>query len=131
MPLGYRLSTSVLARRMMEVPVLRQTYVAAATECALLLRQPTATDARGWLEREIDRLSGKIAGSVQADRFALYNYNAFVVEVTRLVAFARLRPGYLLCQTADFTATGGFGRNCPIPPSPTPTPGIATIDAGQ
>jgi hypothetical protein len=115
----------------MEVPVLRQTYVAAATECALLLRQPTATDARGWLEREIDRLSGKIAGSVQADRFALYNYNAFVVEVTRLVAFARLRPGYLLCQAADFTATGGFGRNCPIPPSPTPTPGIATIDAGQ
>jgi len=131
MPLGYRLSTSVLARRMMEVPVLRQTYVAAATECAQLLRQPAATDARGWLEREIDRLSGKIAASVQADRFALYNYNAFVVEVTRLVAFARLRPGYLLCQAADFTATGGFGRNCPIPPSPTPTPGIATIDAGQ
>jgi spore coat protein H len=131
MPLGYRLSTSVLARRMMEVPVLLQTYVAAARECALVLGQPAANDARGWLEREIDRLSGKIAAPVLADRFALYNYQAFVVEVTRLVDFARRRPGYLLCQTADFTATGGFGRNCPVPPSPTPTPGIATIGAEQ
>jgi hypothetical protein len=127
MPLGYRLSTNVLARRMMEVPALLQTYAGAATECAQALRQPAANDARGWLEREIDRLSGKIAASVQADRFALYNYAAFVVEVTRLVDFARSRPGYLLCQTADFTATGGFGRNCPVPPSPTPTPGIAAI----
>ena len=39
------LDTNVLARRMMEVPVLRQTYVAAVTECALLLRQPAANDA--------------------------------------------------------------------------------------
>ena len=131
MPLGYRLSTSVLARRMMEVPVLLQTYVAAARECALVIGEPAATDARGWLEREIDRLSAKIAPSVQADRFALYNYEAWVVEVSRLVDFARLRPGFLLCQTADFMATGGFGRNCPVPPSPTPTPGIATIRAEQ
>ena len=131
MPLGYRLSTSVLARRMMEVPVLLQSYVSAAAECGLLLRQPAANDARGWLEREIDRLSSKISAAAQADRFALYNYAAFVVEVARLVDFARLRPGYLLCQTSDFTATGGFGRNCPVPPTPTPTPGIATIGAGQ
>jgi hypothetical protein len=131
MPLGYRLSSSVLARRMMEVPVLLQVYVAAAAECALLLRQPAADDPRGWLEREIDRLSSKIAASAQADRFALYNYGAFVEEVARLIDFARLRPGYLLCQTADFTATGGFGLNCPVPPSPTPTPGIATMGARQ
>ena len=131
MPLGYRLNTNVLTRRMMEVPVLLQTYVAAVSECALLLREPAANDTRGWLEREIARLATKIAPSVQADRWALYDYGAFVVEVTRLVDFARLRPGYLLCQTADFTATGGFGRNCPVPPSPTPTPGIATIGAEQ
>ena len=47
MPLGYRLNTNVLARRMMEVPVLLQTYVAAASECALVLREPAANDARG------------------------------------------------------------------------------------
>jgi hypothetical protein len=131
MPLGYRLSTNVLTRRMMEVPVLLQTYVAAARECALVIGQPAATDARGWLEREIDRLSSKIAAAAAADRFALYNYAAFVPEVVRLVDFARLRPGYLLCQTAEFTASGGFGRNCPVPPSPTPTPGIASADSGR
>ena len=48
MPLGYRLNTNVLTRRMMEVPVLLQTYVRAVDECALLLREPAANDAR-WL----------------------------------------------------------------------------------
>jgi hypothetical protein len=131
MPLGYRLSTNVLTRRMMEVPVLLQTYVAAVQECALILALPTATDTRGWLEREIDRMARKIAPSAQADRWALYNYEAFVIEVGRLVDLARLRPPYLLCQTVAFTATGGFGQNCPVPPSPTPTPGIARIRAAQ
>ena len=115
----------------MEVPVLAQTYVAAARECALILQQPAPGDARGWLEREIDRLSSKIAASVVEDRLALYKYDAFVVDVARLIDLARSRPGYLLCQAADFTATGGFGRNCPVPPSPTPTPGIARIGVGQ
>ena len=131
MPVGYRLSTNVLTRRMMEVPALAQTYVAAVRECAMSLAQPAATDARGWLEREIDRMSAKIAASVQADRWALYNYQAWVVEVPRLIDLARLRPPYLLCQTAEFTATGGLDRNCPVPPSPTPTPGIATIGGEQ
>jgi hypothetical protein len=131
MPLGYNLPTNELARRLMEVPVLAQTYVAAARECALILQQPAPGDVRGWLEREIDRLSNKIAASVVEDRLALFKYDAFVVDVTRLIDLARLRPGYLLCQAADFTATAGFGRNCPAPPSPTPTPGIARIGAGH
>lgn len=131
MPLGYRLSTNVLTRRMMEVPGLAQTYVAAARECALVIGQPAANDPRGWLERETVRLSSKIAAAVAADRYALYNYAAFVPAVARLVDFARLRPGYLLCQTAEFTATGGFGRNCPVPPSPTPTPRIASAVSGR
>lgn len=131
MPLGYRLSTNVLTRRMMEVPALAQTYVAAVRECALTLAQPAATDPRGWLEREIDRMSAKIAPSAQADRWALYDYQEFLVEVGRLVDLARLRPPYLLCQTAEFTVTGGFSRNCPVPPSPNPTPGIATMGAAQ
>jgi hypothetical protein len=131
MPLGFALSTNELSRRLMQVPLLAQTYVAAARECALSLQQPATGDARGWLEREIDRLSSKIAASVIEDRLALYKYDAFVVDVARLVDLARSRPGYLLCQTADFTATGGFGRNCPVPPSPTPTPVVATMGAGQ
>ena len=131
MPLGYNLPTNVLAARLMEVPVLAQAYVAAARECALSLQQPVPGDARGWLEREIDRLSSKIAASVVEDRLALFKHDAFVVDVARLIDLARSRPAYLLCQAADFTATGGFGRNCPVPPSPTPTPGIARIGVGQ
>ncbi len=97
----------------------------------MILQQPAPGDARGWLEREIDRLSSKIATSVIEDRLALYKYDAFVVDVARLVDLARSRPGYLLCQSADFTATGGFGRNCPVPAFTHAYPGIATIGTGQ
>jgi len=131
MPLSYRLDATVLTRRLMEVPALVQVYLAAAAECAGILGQPAPSDPRGWLEREIDRLAILIGPSVALDRFALFDYSAFLPEVERLVNFARHRPIYVLCQVNDAVATGTFGDRCPVPPTSTPTPGIARSSAAE
>jgi hypothetical protein len=131
MPLSYRLDATVLAKRLMEVPSLVQVYVAAAAECARILGQPAPDDARGWLEREIDRLTILIGPSVALDRFALFKYDEFLPEVERLVNFARYRTSYVLCQVNEAVATGTFANRCPVPPTSTPTPGIARSSAAR
>lgn len=131
MPLAYRLDATVLARRMLEVPSLVQVYIAAAAQCAGILGQPAPGDPRGWLEREIGRLAALIGPSVALDRFALFNYSEYLPDVERLLNFARRRPMYLLCQVKEAVATGIFGNRCPVPPTSTPTPGIARSPAAE
>jgi hypothetical protein len=125
MPLGYRLTSTELVRRAMDVPSLAQLYVATVSACTASLDERTATDTRGWLTREVERRTTLIGPSAALDRFALHNYGAFVQEVARLLDFARLRPPYLRCQVEEFATTGRLGNRCAAPPSPTPTPGIA------
>jgi spore coat protein H len=126
MPLGYRLTSTVLMRRAMEVPTLAQLYAATVSACAASIDERAPGDARGWLTREIERRAALIAPSAALDRFALYNYSEFVPEVARLLDFGRLRPSYLRCQVEEFATTGRFANRCVAPPSPTPTPGIAS-----
>lgn len=125
MPLAYRLDATILARRLLEVPSLVQGFIAAARECAGILGQPAPGDPRGWLEREIGRLAALIGPSVALDRFALFNYSEFLPDVERLMNFARHRPKYVLCQVDEAAATGTFRNRCPVPPTSTPTPGMA------
>ncbi len=111
MPVGYRMDTTVLTRRLMEDPRLRETYRLAVLECAQLMAQPSPTDARGWLEREFERLFTNIAPGVAADRFALYDYEDFLDERPVLLNLARTRPGYLVCQIADNGTNSSTCRN--------------------
>jgi spore coat protein CotH len=110
-PVGFRMDTTVLTRRLMEHPRLRDTYYLAIRECAQLLAQPAATDSRGWLEREFSRLFANIAPSVAVDRYGLYHYDDFVLDQPVLLNLARTRPDYLLCQLAN----PGNGAACPVP----------------
>ena len=110
-PVGFRMDTTVLTRRIMEHHLLRDTYYWAVQECAQLLAQPAATDARGWLEREFVSLFAKIGPSVAEDRFPQYDYDEFVQEQQILVNLARIRPAYLLCQIAN----GATSAACPVP----------------
>ncbi len=131
MPLAYRLDATVLARRLMEVPSLVQVYVSAASECASIFGQTAPGDPRGWLEREIVRRATLIGPAVALDRFALFNFGEFQTDVERLLNFARHRAAYLLCQVHEAVTTGSFGRGCPVPPTSTPTPGIARSSTAE
>jgi hypothetical protein len=111
-PVGYRMDTTVLTRRLMEDPGLREAYHLAVLECAQLLGQPSATDAHGWLEREFERLFAHIGPSVAEDRFAPFTYDEFLEEQQILLNMAAIRPGYLVCQIGNI-ATGG--TSCPLP----------------
>jgi len=110
-PVGFRMDTTVLTRRIMEHPVLRDTYLLAMQECAQLMAQPAATDARGWLEREFAWQFAKIGPSVAEDRFTQFDYDEFVQEQSFLLSLARARPAYLLCQIANGTTSAA----CPVP----------------
>ena len=109
-PVGYRMDTTVLTSRIMEHPQLRDTYYQALLECAQFTGQPSATDDRGWLEREFARLFANIGPSVVFDRWALFDYDEFVQEQTYLLDIARSRPGYLICQL-----TSGSPDTCTAP----------------
>jgi len=110
-PVGYRMDTTVLTSRIMEHPQLRDAYYQAVLECAQFMAQPSATDARGWLEREFARLFANIGPSVALDRFALFDYDEFVQEQAFLLDMARTRPAYLICQITN-TSPGG---TCAVP----------------
>ena len=110
-PIGFRMDTTVLTRRIMEHPLLRDTYRLAVQECAQLLAQPAATDARGWLEREFAWLFANVGPSVAEDRFTQFDYDEFVQEQPILLNLARTRPAYLLCQIAN----GATSAACPVP----------------
>ncbi len=110
-PVGFRMDTTVLTRRIMEHPLLRDTYRLAVQECAQLLAQPAATDARGWLEREFAWLFANVGPSVAEDRFTQFDYDEFVQEQPILLNLARTRPAYLLCQIAN----GATSAACPVP----------------
>jgi len=110
-PVGFRMNTTVLTRRIMEHPLLRDTYLLAVQECAQLLAQPAATDARGWLEREFAWLFANVGPSVAEDRFTQFDYDEFVQEQSILLNLARTRPAYLLCQIAN----GATSAACPVP----------------
>ncbi len=110
-PVGFRMDTTVLTRRIVQHPVLRDAYLLAVQQCAQLLAQPAATDARGWLEREFARLFATLGPSVAADRFTQFDYDEFVQEQAILLNLARTRPAYLLCQIAN----GAASAACPVP----------------
>jgi hypothetical protein len=50
-------------------------------------------------------------------------------DTGHLLEFAQLRPPYLQCQVGQALATGTFANDCTVPPSATPTPGIASSSA--
>jgi len=100
-PIMLRLDTSVLARRALNVPDLRSTFLDTLSRAASVATAPAANDPRGWLEREIDREASQIASSVAADPVFPFTADDFQNEVNFLLRFARTRPAVVACQVAQ------------------------------
>src|SRR6185503_8739168 len=75
--IDYRLETNVLVWRAMGVPALRRLYLETLASTARLLTEGAGADGRGWLEREVDRLSELIAPAVATDPVAPFTFPEF------------------------------------------------------
>jgi hypothetical protein len=88
----------------MSYPDLKDLYLDTLLECAsvasAILADSAAGDARGWLEREIDRQSQQIDAAVQADPAKPYTNDQFQAAVNFLRAFVQQRPEFVRSQVA-------------------------------
>jgi spore coat protein CotH len=114
---------NVLMRRAMQIQSLRAVYfnallaAAASTEefsdeeaeadRALGLKTP-----RGWLEREIDRLSAQIAPWERVDAFDPFTYDEFTDAVAYMKQFSHERGPYVRCEVAKITTPAQVARLC-------------------
>jgi hypothetical protein len=99
-PIALRLDTSVLARRALAIPHLRQVFFDALSQCAALAAEPASDDPRGWLEREIDQEMRQIVSAVADDHNFPFSLDQFQTEGDFLKLFARVRPPTVQCQLA-------------------------------
>lgn len=111
-PVDYHLAENVLVRRALAAPDLRQLYVDTLMECARIAQEydAAASDSRGWLEREIDRVASMLRDAVAEDPVAPFSLEAFDTEVERLRQFAIRRPAVVACALGACEAAAGNER---------------------
>jgi CotH kinase protein len=90
--------------RAMSYPDLKNLYLDTLLECATVATAiPTDSapgDARGWLEREVEREYAQINAAVQADPTKPYTNDQFQAAVDFLRDFVRQRPEFVRTQVA-------------------------------
>jgi spore coat protein CotH len=92
-----RLMTRALASR-----DLYDLYLDTLLECVRSISEPGATDARGWLLREIDRENTQIRDAVLLDPEKNYTNDQFDGEVSKLREWAQQRGAFV---TQEVTAS--------------------------
>jgi hypothetical protein len=113
--INYYLDTNVLVRRVMAVPELRRLYLDALIECAELAVRVEAGDARGWLEREIERQAALLAAAVLTDPVVPFTFEEFETAIAALREFARARPAWVHC-TATKAIDPDATQQCSVAP---------------
>jgi hypothetical protein len=120
-----RFDTNVLVQRAMQVPALRQAFYDALMQCAAFAQAPGADDARGWLEREVDRQTQQVAGAVATDPVYPFSQDQFQAAVASLLDFGHNRAGFVTCAVAKAEAGADAGQaDCTVPPASTPSTGV-------
>ena len=128
--IDYYLDTNVLVRRVMAVPELRRLYLDALILCAELAMQPSAGDARGWLELEIERQASLIEASVFADPVSLHTFEQFEAAITALRGFSRTRAPFVQCAAA-IAIDPDTPRRCTVPTVPPGDPSGPGVPHGH
>jgi hypothetical protein len=129
-PVRYRLDTNVLIRRALAVPALRTAYLEALIECVAIAQEPGSDDARGWLEREIERQSTQIASAVAEDPVFPFSFDEFESVRDTLLDFARSRPPFVGCEATALEAEFDQEPECSASSS-TKMVGVREILLGQ
>lgn len=95
---------NILMRRAMSVPELRAAYFAAL--------QGAAADAAGWLEQEIQQQRALVTPFMLADPVKPFANEEFEAGMEALLAFARIRPGFVRCEVARLTDEASVPSLC-------------------
>ena len=80
-----------LMTRVLSFTDLHNQFLDTLLECARVAAEPAAGDARGWLEREVDREYRQIRDAALADTEKPYSNDAFEQGVAGFLDFARRR----------------------------------------
>jgi len=97
----FRFDSNVLVRRAMTVPALREAYLDALRQCVALAAEPASDDARGWLEREVERQATLVTAAVADDPVFPYSFDEFLAATGSLIEFARQRVPFVDCQATQ------------------------------
>jgi spore coat protein CotH len=102
-----RVENSVLARRALVLPDVRQAYLDTLVAAADSSNegQDGGDLSSGWLAREVDRLYGLVQGAVNDDPNKPYTTAQFEAAVAGLRTFARARGPYVRCAVANLSRT--------------------------
>ena len=111
---------NVLMRRAMTIPALRSVYFNALLEGAASVEQvseeetaaPGGIAARGWLEREIDRLYALIRTAMRADDLKPFTNDEFEASMAFLKQFSRERGRFVRCEVTKVTAPARAAAVC-------------------
>jgi len=96
-----RFDSNVLVRRAMQVPALREAYLEALRQCVVLAGEPASDDARGWLEREVERQTTLVTPAIADDPVFPYSFDEFLSMTGTLIEFAQRRAPYVDCQVTQ------------------------------
>lgn len=105
-PIFFRVDDSVLARRALAVPDVRQAYLdmlLAAADSAAEGQDGSAST--GWLGREVERLAAMVRGPLVDDPNTPYTIDDFDAAVDGLRTFAARRGAYVRCAVANLSRT--------------------------
>lgn len=102
-----RIDNSVLARRALALPDVRQAYLDTLVVAADSSNdgQEGGDAATGWLAREVERLYGLVQGSVTDDPNKPFTVAQFEAAVAGLRTFAARRGNYVRCAVANQSRT--------------------------
>lgn len=102
-----RVDASVLARRALGLPDVRQAYLDTLVAAADSSNegQEGADAATGWLGREIERLYGLVQGALASDPNKPFTTAQFEDAVAGLRTFAVRRGAYVRCAVANQSRT--------------------------
>jgi spore coat protein CotH len=110
LPVELRIDTNVLARKLMEIPQFRETFIATLNEAADLAAVIPAGSTVGALETEIRRELDLIDSAIREDTLKPYSNDDFDREGNAMKQFSSARINYVKCEVLRLT--GQSSNSC-------------------
>ncbi|MGH9387836.1 MAG: CotH kinase family protein [Vicinamibacterales bacterium] len=98
LPVELRIDTNVLARKLLEIPQFRDTFIATLNEAADVAAEIPAGSTVGALETEIRRELDLIDAAIREDTLKPYTDDEFVREGNAMKQFASGRISFVKCE---------------------------------